>query len=353
MMLPVPPGLRPPAPPSAVPAADPLRVLPELGFHSAPAPTVDVRAAGGDGMRVRAWRPAMGTRVAITAIHRSAGAAQDTIGRAFDELDRLVTIFSRYDRTSALSVLNAEGRLERPPPELVGVLSRALTHHRFSAGAFDPTVAPLVDLFGSGVQAGEPRVPTAGEIAAARELQCAGAVTVSRRRIRLPRRGARLTLDGIAKGFIVDRMATTLERAGITRYLINAGGDLRTGGRKEDGQPWAVAVRDPTGADRPLRVIALAGGSVATSGSYERYSDPGRRFHHVVDGMRGVSPHDCTSATVTAPSAMQADALATAVLVLGWRAGTTLVAAFPGCTCLVVHANGRVAHSRGWKESSA
>ncbi len=328
-------------------------MLTELGFHSVSAPTVDVGAVTRDGLRIRAWRPAMGTRVTVTTIAPSADAAEDAIGRAFDEMDRLITIFSRHDRASALSVLNEAGHLEGPPPELALVLTRALAYHRVSAGAFDPTVAPLVDLFGSGVRTGEPHEPTAGEIAAARQLACAGAVAVSRRRIRLPRRGTGLTLDGIAKGFIVDRIAMMLESAGISRYLIDAGGDLRTGGRKQDGQPWAIAIRDPTGADRPLRVIALAGGAVATSGSYERYSDPERRFHHIVDPTRGVSPREYTSATVIAPTAMQADALATAVLVLGSRAGTTLVDALPGCTCLVVHANGRVAHSRGWKESSA
>ncbi len=311
----------------------------------------DVQRLGRDGFRVESRRPAMSTLVSVTAIHESAALGEDAIGRAFDEMDRLIAIFSRYDEASALSVLNAEGRLEGPPPELAMVLSAALTYHRLSDGAFDPTVAPLVDLFHACFTSPVPREPTAAEIAEARELVGAGAITASRRRLRLARLGAALTLDGIAKGFIVDRMARTLERAGINRYLVEAGGDIRTGGRKEAGLPWAVAVRDPESAGRLPGTIHLSGSAVATSGCYERFYDSKRRFHHIVDAARGASPRTCTSATVVAPTATAADALATAVLVLGSRAGVALVERFRGCACLIVCSNGSVTHSHGWKES--
>jgi len=311
----------------------------------------EVQTVRGDGFRVQARRPAMSTLVGVTAIHASAALGEDAIGRAFDEMDRLIAIFSRYDRASALSVLNTEAQLEGPPPELALVLSAALSYHRLSDGAFDPTVAPLVDLFCACLTGPVPREPTAAEIAEARELVGAGAIAASRRRVRLMRIGTALTLDGIAKGFIVDRMAATLERAGISRYLVEAGGDIRTGGRKEAGLPWAVAVRDPESAGRLPGAIHLSRAAVATSGCYERYYDPERRFHHIVDAASGSSPRACTSATVVAPSATAADALATAVLVLGSRAGVALVERLPGCACLIVSSDGCVTHSHGWKES--
>ena len=324
-----------------------------LGFELVP-PSVgetEVRHVGRDGVRVESRQPAMSTLVNVTAIHPSAGLAEDATGLAFDEMDRLIAIFNRYEAASALSVLNAEGHLESPPPELASVLSEALTYHQLSDGAFDPTVAPLVDLFRDCLTGPVPREPTAGEIAEARELIGAGAIAASRRHVRLMRIGTALTLDGIAKGFIVDRMAATLERAGISRYLVEAGGDIRTGGMKEDGLPWAVAVRDPESAGRLPGTIHLSGAAIATSGCYERYYDPERRFHHIVDAARGVSPHACTSATVVAPRATAADALATAVLVLGARAGAALVETLPGCACLIVCSDGNVTHSHGWKES--
>lgn len=324
-----------------------------LGFELVRPSVVEseVQCVGRDGFRVESRRPAMSTLVSVTAIHESAALGEDTTGRAFDEMDRLIAIFSRYDAASALSVLNTEGRLEGPPPELALVISAALSYHRLSDGAFDPTVAPLVDLFHACFTSPVPREPTAAEIAEARDLLGAGAITASRRRVRLTRLGTALTLDGIAKGFIVDRMARTLERAGINRYLVEAGGDIRTGGMKEDGLPWAVAVRDPESAGRLPGTIHLSGAAIATSGCYERYYDPERRFHHIVDAARGASPHACTSASVVAPTATAADALATAVLVLGPCAGVALVESLPGCTCLIVGSNGSVTHSHGWKES--
>jgi thiamine biosynthesis lipoprotein len=332
---------------------DPTAALSGLGFElvQPSAGEASVHCVGRDGFRVQSRRPAMSTLVSVTAIHESAALGEDAIGRAFEEMDRLIAIFSRYNETSALSVLNAEGRLERPPPELALLLSAALSYHRLSDGAFDPTVAPLVDLFRDCLTGPVPHEPTAAEIAEARELVGAGAITASRRRLRLARRGTALTLDGIAKGFIVDRMAATLERAGIDRYVVEAGGDLRTGGNKEDGLPWAVAVRDPESAGRLPGTIHLAGAAVATSGSYERYYDPERRFHHIVDAARGASPRASTSATVVAPRATAADALATAVLVLGPCAGAALVESLPGCACLIVCSDGSVTHSLGWKES--
>lgn len=297
----------------------------------------------------------MSTLVSVVAIHESAAVAEEAIGRALEEMDRLIAIFSRYDSATPLAVLNDAGRLDGPPPELSSVLAQALTYHRLSGGAFDPTVAPLVDLFDACFRGPAPREPGAAEIRYARELVGVDTIMTSRRRVRLSRRGTSLTLDGIAKGFIVDAMAATLERAGVKRYLVEAGGDIRTGGRKENWLPWTVAIRDPeTGGDAWGRLpgtIRLAGAAVATSGSYERYYDAERRFHHIVDAARGASPSACTSATVIAPTATTADALATAVLVLGPRDGPALIDRFPDCACLVVGKDGSITYSRSWKES--
>lgn len=338
--------------------ASPIVALSALGFEvTQPSTTeTEVQAVGKDGFRVLSRRPAMTTLVSVTAIHESAAHAEEAIGLALEEMDRLIAIFSRYDQATPLSVLNDAGQLDFPPPELAFVLAQALTYHRLSAGAFDPTVAPLLELFDACFGGPTPREPTAAEIEDARGVVGADTIMTSRRRVRLTRRGTSVTLDGIAKGFIVDRMAAMLERAGVKRYLVEAGGDIRTGGRKEHRLPWTVAIRDPAGGAEELGrlpgTISLVGAAVATSGSYERYYDPTRRFHHIVDAARGASPNACTSATVIAPTATAADALATAVLVLGARAGTALIDRFPDCACLVVGTDGSVTYSQSWKESA-
>jgi thiamine biosynthesis lipoprotein len=337
---------------AAASASDRLAVLSRLGFTPArPVPETTVDPVGRDGYRVDSRRPAMTTLVTVTVIHRSVACAEEGIGRALEEMDRLIGIFNRYNDASALSVLNTHGRLDGPPPELSTVISGAMAYHRLSGGAFDPTVAPLVNLLRACAEASVPREPTRAEVQEARACTGVDGIAVTRPSVRLVRAGMALTLDGIAKGYIVDRMAATLERAGVDRYLVEAGGDIRIGGSKDDGLPWTIAVRDPA-SDGPLPgTLQLSGGAVATAGSYERHFDPARRFHHIVEPTSGASPHECVSATVVAPTATAADALATAVLVLGTSAGTALVERFPGCASLVVRSDGRLFHSPGWRSS--
>lgn len=338
---------------AADPLAGRLAALTRLGFQPAPEPVETmIEPLGRDGFRVESRRAAMGTLVTVSAIDGSSDRAEDATGRAFEEMDRLIGILNRYDRASALSVLNTQGRLEGPPPELTAVVSGALACHRLSGGAFDPTVAPLVNLLQSCFEGSPAREPRAEELDEARARIGAAGIVTARSQLRFARDGMALTLDGIAKGYIVDRMAATLVEAGVVRYLVEAGGDIRTGGRKEAGLPWAVAVRDPAGEGRIPGALHLADAAVATAGSYEHRYDAADRFHHIVEPATGTSPHDCVSATVVAPTATAADALATTVLVLGARRGVALVRRLPDCLCLVIRSDGRVVHSHRSKESS-
>jgi thiamine biosynthesis lipoprotein len=303
-----------------------------------------------DVFRVVDRRPAMSTLVTVIALSDSADRAEEAIGEALREMQRLIAIFDRRNQASALGVLNDAGRLDAPPPELVRVLARAVRYHDLSGGAFDVTVAPLLDLFRAAFGGPSPREPDAAEIAGARERLGMREVRVSGQGVRLGRPGMALTLDGIAKGFIVDAMAAALARRGVTRFLVEAGGDVRASGAREGGEPWTVAVRDPAAAAVLPGILRLTGGAVATSGSYERRHDAAGLFHHIVDGVTGTSPHECASATVVAPSALAADALATTVCVLGPLAGLALVERLPRCACLVMAPDGRRAESIRWKE---
>lgn len=307
--------------------------------------------AGPSVYRLDAEQPAMGTRVAVRAVARSARRLEDAVGHAFEEMDRLIAVFTRYQGDSALSVLNDVGRLETPPRELTHVLDRADHYHQMTRGAFDVSVAPLVDLF-----EGHPRSPTATpptepEIAVARELVGARHIRATRRAIHFERQGMRVTLDGIAKGFIVDRMAAALDRHRVRHYLVDGGGDLRTRGRSDRGPPWTVAVRDPADPASFLDTIRPGRGAVATSGSYERYLGAAPRYHHLVDGGSAASPHEARSVSVAAPTAMDADALATAVFILGPSRGLAFIDSVPGCGCLILDRDGRRLTSRGWRSA--
>ena len=295
--------------------------------------------------------PAMGTLVSVTALGASRERVEEAMGRAFASMRRLISLLTRFDAASPVSVLNETGRLEGPPPEVREVVAHALGYHRLTGGAFDVSVAPLVDLFWDRLMRQEPVEPTPSEVAEALERIGAGQVAVSRRRIALGRPGMRLTLDGIAKGYIVDALCAALDGGGVRRYLVNAGGDIRARGTNADGRPWTIAVEHPWRRGDYPDVIALTDAAVATSGSYERFYDAARAFHHIVDATTGRSPAHCSSVSVVAPTAMAADALATSVFLMGPRQGVAFIETLPGCACLILDPGGRALRSRGWRSA--
>src|SRR5262245_38237343 len=220
-----------------------------------------------DGHTCRSWsaRPAMGTVVSVVALHPSRALAEDATFGAFEEMERMIGILDRHDATTPVAHLNHAGALDDAPPELTDVVRAALRYHHLTCGAFDVTVKPLVDLLRA--TGGE---PTPAERREAAELVGASFLRVDGRRLRFDRTGMGVTLDGIAKGYVVDRIAATLAARGIRHFLINAGGDIRAGGGRHDGRPWTIGVRDPNDPERFSEVVSLHDGAIATSGNYEK-----------------------------------------------------------------------------------
>jgi len=196
-----------------------------------------------------------------------------------------------------------------------------------------------------------PQEPAAEDLLAALELVGSQHIELSRRRIGFKRAGMGITLDGIAKGFIVDAMAQVLGKHRIKSYLINGGGDIRTGGVKERRQPWTVAVEDPAKLGRFPDAIRLRDAAVATSGSYEIHFDRERLFHHIVSAHTGRSPTGSVSVSVAAPSTMEADALATNVFLMEPSEGLAFIDALPGRECLIIDHQGTRLPSRGWRSA--
>lgn len=299
--------------------------------------------------KVSSTRLAMGTIVSMTLIHESKDRAQEAMGRAFDELERISGLLNRYERSTAVGCLNQEGRLSDAPPELREVLLRALHHHQITGGAFDVTVKPVVDLLkelhepGRPIDVSSPRLDQAIQLVDSRALRLRG------EDIRFLRPGMGLTLDGIAKGYIVDRVSRLLREQGIENHLVNAGGDIRTSGARIDGAPWAVAIEDPQKRGEYPDIIRMRDGAVATSGNYEIYFDREKMVHHIVNPRTGASPTLSTSVSVRAGTAMDADALATGVFVMEPAGGLHLVDSLSQCAAMVIERNGKRWISQGWK----
>ncbi len=241
---------------------------------------------------------------------------------AQDACDAVVAQMSTWEPSSDLSRYNAAeaGAWVSAPAHLLTVLSAALAVAELSEGAFDPTVGPLVGLWGFG-----PSGPVPSEPAPTR-LQ---AVAVGWRDIQVDRvdgrifqpGGLQLDLSGIAKGFGVDLVAEALTTLGVRDFLVEIGGELRGSGVKGDGEPWWVELEAPPDSrltEAPI-LVALHGLSVATSGDWRRtWSSGSRRYSHTLDPVTRAPVDDGVAAvSVVASDCMQADALCTALTVLG------------------------------------
>ncbi|RMH74276.1 MAG: FAD:protein FMN transferase [Gemmatimonadetes bacterium] len=285
----------------------------------------------------------MGTFVSMTLFDASAQRAEEAMGQAYAEIDRLSAILSRHDSDSPLFHLNKTGSLDHPPPEMMNLVQESLRYHRLSHGLFDITVLPLVDLFQS----------TKGQLVGD-ELESVLTRVDARNihwdisGIRFAKPGMGITLDGIAKGYIVDRAAAVLRRYGVEHFLINAGGDIITQGKKEGAHAWTVAVEDPAKKGHYPAIFAMNDGAVATSGNYEIYYDQEKLFHHIVNPVSGKSPQLNASVSVRARSVMEADALSTTVFVMSPEQGIHFINQMPSCEGLVISAEGETLKSQGW-----
>ena len=299
--------------------------------------------------KVSETRSAMGTYVSMTLFHASRDKAEEAMGRAHEEIDRLTGLMNRFDHATAVAQLNHEGYLSDVPPEVIQVVAGALEYYRISHGTFDISVKPVIDLFKKNFADNASLMPDNRELNKALDLVGSDKIELNGRTIRLKKPGAGITLDGIAKGYIVDRASKVLADHQIKDHLINAGGDIRTSGASRDKKPWTVAIEDPQKKKQYPDIIHMTDGAIATSGNYEIYFDREKMFHHIVNPSTGMSPDLSESVSVLADTAMNADALSTSVFVMKPAAGVQFIGTLPGCECLVMSRTGKIFKSSGWK----
>lgn len=279
--------------------------------------------------QVRQWAGAsMGTTWSVCAVMAPEQPDDDIHAGIAAVLDNVIAQMSNWSDASDLSRFNradAESWVALPD-DCFAVLLAALQTARDSGGAYDPTAGPLVDLWGFGPAGNRTVAPSVDEVAPVRE-RCGWQrleVDAGPRRVRQPG-GVSLDFCAIAKGFAVDAVSRYLDARGLEHHLVEIGGELRGQGLKPDGMPWWVELESPTAdGTAPARtLLALPGLSVATSGDYRRYFEQdGRRYAHTIDPRTGYpAAHALASVTVIHRDCMMADALSTALIVLGPQAG--------------------------------
>lgn len=265
---------------------------------------------------------------------RSAGIDAERVHQAVQSaLEAVDARMSMYRADSELSQLNRQpaGQPLALSADLYAVLAAASEVSALSSGAFDVTVAPLVQAWGFGTEK-RTAVPPAAQVQSRR-------AAVGWRGLRLDggslaatkaRTDLHADLGGIAKGYGVDRAALALEALGIGDYMIEFGGEVRTRGRNAAAAPWRIGVEQPDAVPQRARwVVPLSGRAMATSGDYRHFFiQDGRRFSHEIDPAQGTPiSHALCSVTVVADDCMRADAIATALIVLGAERGRALAEA--------------------------
>jgi len=286
----------------------------------------------------------MGTVVTLKAHDASRDLAEEAVTAGFAEIRRLCSIFDRHQDGTEISALNRAGALVGAHPELVAVAERAKDMTRLTSGAFDATILPVAELLKNHLDAQGRLDVSRRDLAEALALVDGGKVVVDGREIRFAKPGMALTLDGIGKGYIVDKACAAMAATGVTGMMVDAGGDIRVAGPRR----WHIAVEDPKRAGHYPSVLSLANCAVATSGGYERPLDASGKHNHIIDPASGMSPTQTVSVSTVAPTAMEADALSTAVMVLPAKAGIGLVDSLPGRECLVLGLSGARLASGNW-----
>ena len=249
--------------------------------------------------------------------------AMAEVWQRFEEIDERM---NAYDSGSEVGRINeANGAFVEVHEDLYALIRQAVEMSHKTGGTFDITVRPLIDLWNWMEEEG--RMPAENEVLAAKTRVGIEKIRfVEHNGVAIACEGCALDLGGIAKGYAVDEASRILRSHGFRNFLIDAGGDMYAAGKNAAGEPWRIGVRDPKDPDKIVDVILLSDQAVATSGDYEQfYEIANERFSHIIDPATGYSQKGVVSATVVAPTAVEADVFSTALCIWGGDRGLAFI----------------------------
>ena len=293
-------------------------------------------------------RSLMDTTVTITAVSSNETSAAEIIDHAFEKMNYVDELMNNYDNSSEISTLNNEAEVTNADPELVDVISRSTYYSEKSSGAFDISIQPILDLWASKyAPGGTNQPPTSDEINETLKLVNYSAIMIEGNNVSM-NNGMKITLGGVAKGYAVDAAVESMVNDGIISGFVNAGGDGRYIGTKPDGSHWRVGLQNPDKSEEAVTIMNIQDVAVATSGNYERYFSDEAKVSHIADPRTGYPSGNLISSTVIAETAMDADALATSVFILGEEEGIAMVEELEGVECLIITNNKAIIRSSGF-----
>ena len=252
--------------------------------------------------------------------------SQDILNGCMDVCRELDALFSPTKEGSDVYRINhAGGRPVAVDARTAELIRKSLEVSQLTSGAFDITIAPLVDLWDFKSQF--PRVPSQHQIDEALSLVDYRAVQVEGNTVTLTNPKASIDLGGIAKGYIADRMRDYLLENGCQSAILDLGGNVYAMGKRTDGNNWTIGIRSPFDTQSQIGTLTVSDRSVVTSGPYERYFEvDGKRYHHILDPDTGYPVENgLASVTILSDQSTMGDALSTACFVLGPSEGEQLI----------------------------
>ena len=291
------------------------------------------------------YRLVMGTFARVVAVAKDSGKAEKCIEAALAQIHKVDDLMSDYKSDSEISRLNREGfktavHLSQPTYE---VLKRSIEFSKLTDGAFDITVGPLVDLFRTEKE--KQVLPSQDEISEAQSKVGFEKLILDdqNQAVQFTVEGMRLDLGGIAKGYAIDKAVEAMQTSGAIGGMVDIGGDIRCFGVPPKGKNhWLIGVQNPdlekdTAAGNIVLKLKLTNGAVATSGDYQQFVlIEGKRRGHIIDRRTGTSTEGLSSVTIIAENATDADALATAVSVMGPEKGLDLIEKLPATEAILI-----------------
>jgi thiamine biosynthesis lipoprotein len=289
----------------------------------------------------------MGTRCAVELWSEDPVKGEAAISSVFDDMKRIDRLMSTWKEDTEISKVNREGSQHpvKISQELFRLLQVSVEYSELTHGAFDITYASVGYLydFKKGVHPDQKAIDKALPGINWRHM----VLDAKKTTVFFTRPGMRIDLGGIAKGYSVDRGIEILQKQGITRAMVNAGGDTRILGDRF-GKPWVVGVRDPDHEGKVFLRLPLTDTAFSTSGDYERYFDEdGKRFHHIIDPKTGDSARKVRSVTIISGTATRTDALTKSVFIMGAEEGIAFINTLPDVDAVAVAPDGKVTYSRG------
>ncbi|MBI5749236.1 MAG: FAD:protein FMN transferase [Nitrospinae bacterium] len=291
----------------------------------------------------------MGTVVEVIVISDKEDAARKSIAVAFSAMERVDRLMSNFKEDSDISRINkgAGSEAVEVDSDVVEVIKKSIYYSEISDGAFDITIGGVEELYDFEDKG---RIPEKGKFKNSVNLVGYKSIIINGNRVRLVKKGMKLDLGGIAKGYAIDKGIDAIRKNGVADALINAGGDIRAIGESENGQ-WKVGVLHPRENGKLKDTLLLKNLSVATSGDYRKYFiSGGKRYHHILNPSTGLPTEGVQSVTIIAPFAVDSDALATAVFVLGKKRGMELIEKLKDVEGIIIDSDGLAIYSSGVKK---